>query len=538
MKISPTALCSALAVSCLSLVPATVAASNGGHAHPRLGKVHFPIECNAKAQQAFNTAVAYYHSFAWQHIREPVDAVLEADPACGMAYWLQALASLDNPFTWPGGITPTALAQGPGLLEKARRAGLRTQRERDHVDALGVFFRDHDKLDHRTRAKALEVALEQVMKSHPEDPEAATLYALVLSANFDPADRQYTNQLKAAAILEPIFRQQPDHPGVAHYLIHSYDYPPIARHGMDAAIRYDQIAPDAPHALHMPAHIFTRVGAWKESIRANRASAAAGSDRTFDKWHAYDYLVYAHLQQGEDAAARQVVSEAMDNPARVDHFATAYAYAAMPARVAVERGDWQAAAKLPMAPADGFPWQKYPHAESINAFARGLGAAMIGDVEAAKAEEGRLQKLRDVTAARKLGYWVQEIEIQAAIVRGMTLCGQADRAGCLDTLRTAADREDGSEKHVVTPGRLVPAREVLAYATLEGGDAAAALQEFERVMAREPNRLGAYAGAAQAAERAGQAAKAEAYLAKVRELTQGSDSPISDSAQARRLLGR
>jgi hypothetical protein len=227
--------------------------------------------------------------------------------------------------------------------------------------------------------------------------------------------------LKAAAILEPIFKQQPEHPGVAHYLIHSYDYPPIAKHGMDAAIRYDRIAPDAPHALHMPSHIFTRVGAWKESVRSNRASAEAGSDKTFDKWHAYDYLVYAHLQQGEDAAARKVVADAMNNPARVDHFATAYAYAAMPAEIVLERGDWKAAAKLDVAPADGFPWQKYPHAESLNAFARGLGAAMSGDTAAARSELDRLQKLRDVTASRKLGYWVEEIEVQAGIVQGMTL---------------------------------------------------------------------------------------------------------------------
>ena len=538
MKIRSIALCSALASSCLALIAPAVVAAEDGHAHARLGSVHFPVTCNAEAQKAFNTAVAYYHSFAWQHIREPVDQVLRADPACGMAYWLQALASLDNPFTWPGGIPPTALARGPELLENARRAGLKSQRERDHVDALGVFFRDHDKLDHRSRAKALEAAMEQAMKAYPEDTEAATLYALVLSANFDPTDRKYTNQLKAAAILEPIFRQQPDHPGVAHYLIHSYDYPPIAKHGMEAAVRYDRIAPDAPHALHMPSHIFTRVGAWKESVRANRASADAGTDSTFDKWHAYDYLVYAYLQQGEDTAARKVVTEAMSNPARVDHFATAYAYAAMPARVAVERGDWKTAANLPIAPAEGFPWPKYPHSESINAFARGLGAAMIGDADAARSEIGRLQKLRDVTASRKLGYWVEEIEIQAAIVEGMTACREGGSAKCLETLAAAAAREDASEKHVVPPGRLIPAREVLAYARLDAGDAPAALQEFERVMEREPNRLRAYAGAAQAAERAGLVAKAEEYMAKVRELTRGADAPVSDGAQARRLLGR
>ena len=510
----------------------------GHEGHARLGTVQFRTECNAEAQRQFNTAMAYYHSFAWDHIREPVDGVLKSDPACGMAHWVRALASLDNPFTWPGGISPAALAQGAETLETARRAGLKSPRERDYVDALDTFFRDHDKLDHRTRAKALETALEQVMKRYPDDSEAATLYALILSANFDPLDKKYTNQLKAAAILEPVFKQQPDHPGVAHYLIHSYDYPPIARHGLEAAKRYGEIAPDAPHALHMPSHIFTRVGAWQDSVRVNRASASAGSDRTFDKWHAYDYLVYAHLQLGEDAAARKVTVEALGNPARVDHFATAYAYAAMPARLAVERGDWKAAAKLDVAPAGDFPWAKYPHAESINAYARGLGAAMIGDAAAARTELGRLEKLRDVTASRKLGYWVNEIDVQTGVVQGMALCAEGKRDECLAAIRIAADREDASEKHVVTPGRLVPAREVLAFATLDGGDAGTALQEFERVLEREPNRLAAYAGAADAAERAGDREKAVEYSAKVLALTKTSDTPIAELSQAKRLLGR
>ena len=540
MRFRSTTFSASLAALCFSLgSPALAQHTAHSHSTPaRLGKVHFPVECNAEAQQAFNTAITYYHSFAWQHIREPLEQVLRADPSCGMAHWARALSSLDNPFLWPGVISPATLAQGNQVLEGARRAGLKSQRERDYVEALGAFFRDHDRLDHRTRAKALETAMEQVMSTYPQDTEAATLYALVLSANFNPADKKYTNQLKAASILEPISKQQPEHPGAAHYLIHTYDYPPIAKHGLDAAKRYDQIAPDAPHALHMPSHIFTRVGAWKESVRSNRASAQAGSDKTFDKWHAYDYMVYAHLQQGEDSAARKVVAEAMGNPARVDHFATAYAYAAMPARLAIERGDWKAAAQLDVVPADGFPWAKYPHAEALNAFARGMGAAMSGNPISARAEVERLDNLRDVTAGRKLSYWVEEIEVQAGLVRGLALCTDGKRTECHETLRAAALREDASEKHVVTPGRLIPAREVLAYATLEGGDAAAALKEFESVLEREPNRLGAYVGAAQAAERMGDGSKAAEYAGRVRELTQSADTPIADIAQAKRLLGK
>jgi Tfp pilus assembly protein PilF len=511
----------ALAAVAISFGIAGCATHDSHEGHARLGKVNFPVECNAEAQREFNLAMAYYHSFAWQHIRAPLESVLKADPSCGMAHWARALASLDNPFTWPGTISAATLAQGPDILDTARKTGLKSQRERDYVDALAVFFQDADKRDHRTRATALEGALEQMMNRYPQDKEAAVLYALVLSANFDPTDRQYTRQLKAAAVLEPIFKQQPEHPGVAHYLIHSYDYPPIAKQGLDAARRYDKIAPDAPHALHMPSHIFTRVGAWKESVRSNRASANAATDKTFDKWHAYDYMVYAHLQLGEDGAARKVIAEAFGNPARVDHFATAYAYAAMPARAALERAAWKDAAKIELAPGAPYPWAKYPQAESINAYARGIGAAMSGDAAGARAELARIEKLRNVAAERKLGYWVDEISVQAEVVRSLASCAEGNRALCAATLRVAADREDRLEKHVVTPGRLVPAREMLASITLESGDAAAALREYEMVLEREPNRLRAFAGAARAAERAGDKAKAARYAARIAEQTGG-----------------
>jgi hypothetical protein len=381
--------------------------------------------------------------------------------------------------------------------------------------------------------------MQRVMERYPQDKEAATLYALILSANFDPADRQYTNQLKAAAILEQIFKEQPEHPGVAHYLIHSYDYPPIAKHGLDAARRYGEIAADAPHALHMPSHIFTRVGAWKESIRSNQASANSATDKTFDKWHAYDYMVYAHLQLGEDLAARKVVEEALGNPSRVDHFATAYAYAAMPARIAVERAQWKDAAKLELFPAAaGYPWTKYPQAEAINAYARGIGAAMSGDPAGARSELARLEKLREVAASRKLGYWAEETGIQAEVVRGLALCAEGKRPDCRAILQAAAAREDALEKHVVTPGRLVPAREMLAHVTLESGDAAAALREFETVLEREPNRMRAFAGAARAAERAGDTKKAADYSGRLVKLTESADTQLGEVAHAKRLLGK
>lgn len=476
---------------------------------PALGKVHFKVECNADAQREFNLALAYYHSFAWSQMQEPLERVLRADAQCGMAHWLRTLAALNNPFGWPTVVSAAVLSEGGRFLDTARSVGLKTQRERDYVDALAVFFKEQDKLDHRARAKALEAALEGVMRSYPEDSEAAILYALVLSANFDPTDKKYTNQLKAAKILEPIAAAQPEHPGAAHYLIHSYDYPPIAAHGLEAARRYSKIAPDAPHALHMPSHIFTRVGAWKESIESNRASARAAGDKGFDKWHAYDYMVYAYLQLGQHAAAREAVAEALANPARIDHAAKAYAYAAMPARLALERGAWQEAAALELFPAaDAYPWKKHTWAEAVNAYARGIGAAMSGDAAAARAQAARLQALAGAT---KVPYWAEQISIQAAVVEALATHAEGRTPEALALLRKAAEREDATEKHVVTPGPLLPARELLAYVTLEAGDSAGALRDFESVLQREPNRFRAVAGAVRAAELAGDAPKASEF---------------------------
>jgi len=472
--------------------------------------VHFKVDCNEAAQAEFNVAMAYYHSFAWSQMQAPLGRVLKADPSCGMAHWARVLASLNNPFAWPTIIPAAALEEGPRILETAERAGLKSRRERDYVAALGAFFADQDKMDHKARAKALEGRLEQLMRAYPRDKEAATLYALVLSANFDPADKKYTNQLKAAKILEPIFLNQPDHPGAAHYLIHSYDYPPIAKKGIEAARRYSKIAPDAPHALHMPSHIFTRVGAWRESIAANRASAGAAGDKGFDRWHAYDYMVYAHLQLGEQDAARSVVEEALKNPARVDHPATAYAYAAMPARLALERAAWKEAAALELVA--GYPWKKYTFAEAVNAYARGIGAAMSGDAAAARAQAERLDTLREAT---KVPYWAEQIAIQADVVKGLALRAEGDDKQALATLRAAAKREDASEKHVVTPGPIVPAREVLAYVLLDKGEAKSALREFEAVLGKEPDRLRALAGAVQAAERSNNRRKAREYSARI-----------------------
>jgi hypothetical protein len=381
--------------------------------------------------------------------------------------------------------------------------------------------------------------MQAVAVKYPEDTEATILHSLVLSATFDPADKKYTNQLKAAKTLEPIFAKQPQHPGVAHYLIHSYDYPPIAGQGLDAARRYASIAPDAAHAQHMPSHIFTRVGYWKDSVESNRQSARVDRDRTAQSPHAYDYMVYAQLQMGQDKAASEVLTHSVGVANKVDNFAAAYAYGAMPARLALERGRWAEAAKLPLTPAaDAYPWKKYPQAEALNAFARGIGAAMSGDAAAAGVEVARLQALRDTAKEMKINYWVDQIDIQAEVVRGLASIAGGKKDEGLATLRAAADREDATEKHVVTPGLLVPAREMLALVLLTDAKAADALHGYETVLTKEPNRYRAFAGAMQAAERTGDAKKASVFAERLLAQTAAADSQLPEMAQARKVLGR
>lgn len=525
--------CSAL-VACLPL-----SAHDTDAAGNKLGTVHFEVGCSPAAQLEVDLAAAYYHSFAWEQIKAPLERALLADGSCGMVHWLRALASLDNPFAWPGNVSSKTLADGAALMDLARQAGLRSQRERDYVDALGAFFKDADKLTHRTRAKAFETAMERVMTSYPGDSEATIIYSLVLSANFDPADKQYRNQLRAATLLEPVFARQPEHPGAAHYLIHSYDYPPLATRGLPAAQRYSQIAPAAAHAQHMPSHIFTRVGAWSDSVTANATSARVDSASGPNTLHAYDYMVYAHMQMGQDQAARAVRDKAQAIAKYPDNFAAAFAYAALPARLALERGDWAAASRLALTPgAAAYPWAKYPQAEAANAYARALGAAALRDPVARDAELARLGRLRDLAAELKIGYWVDQIGIQIDVVRGFALFKAGEVDAGLAALRQAADREDASEKHVVTPGPLLPARELLAAALLERGDAAAALREFEAVLRKEPNRLRAMAGAGLAAERSGNAQSARDYSGKVARQTAQSDAGMPGLQLAQQSVTR
>lgn len=536
MAFSRTRSCVAALLAAGSLgiaVPAT--ANDPGHDRTRLGKVSFEVACNAAAQDDFNHAMALYHSFAWPEARAAFARVAEADAKCGMAHWGRAMVMLDNPFVWPANLPSEKLDAVAAAMGDAAAAGLTSQRERDYVAALATFVRDRDTLDHRTRARALEAALGEIAARYPEDMEATILHALVISANFDPADKAYSNQMRAGAILEPLFQAHPEHPGVAHYLIHTFDYPPLAAHGHEAALRYAEIAPDASHALHMPSHIFTRLGLWQDSIASNRAGVEADGGATFYSQHDYDYMVYAHLQLAQDGAARKAMENALATDT-IDHFGAAFAYAAMPARLALESGDWKAAETTALRPsAAAYPWSKYPQAEAVNALARGIGAARGGDAVAAREQQARLHALRDATA---VPYWAEQIDIQADIVGALALCADGNTKDCIAALRLAAAREDATEKHVVTPGPLLPARELLADTLLLNGQSGEALREYVAVLGKEPNRYRALAGAMQAADSAGELDTARTYAAQIVSQAAEADMVRPSLAQARRIAER
>ena len=511
----------------------------------RLGTVRFETSCAAAVHPRFDRAVALLHSFHLDAAVGGFTEVAAADPSCGMAQWGVAMAWLGNPLAAP----PSArgLQEGGAAVGRARAAGAKTQRERDYIDAVAIFYKDADTVPHRTRALAYEKAMEQIVAGYPQDREAAVFYALALNITLDPNDKTYANQLKAAAILEKVFAEQPNHPGVAHYLIHSYDFPPIAAKGLPAAKRYASIAPSAPHALHMPSHIFTRVDDWPESIRTNRASAKAAAEtlaaggsqtglRSYEGLHAYDYMMYGYLQLARDREARALVDEVTSTrKLNVDHFAGAFALAAIPARFALERGQWAEAAQLTPRPAD-LAWSKFPQAESIVWFARGLGAARSGDPARARQDLARLEALRDGMTAAKSLYWAHQSEVQRLAVAAWIARAEKRDDEALALMRASADAEDETEKHPVTPGPIKPARELLAEMLIELGQPASALQEVEASQRVEPNRFQGLYVAATAAALAGETGKARAYYAKLVDLGKEADPSRPELEQARRFV--
>lgn len=512
----------------------------------KLGEVAFPVSCSDAAQKEFNRGMALLHSFWFDQATKSFATVLSHDPDCGMAHWATAIVAMGNPFTWPA--NPKAMQAAAHAMAEAQRIGARSERERDYIAALAPFFKDWETVEYRTRALAVEQATASLAARYPNDDEAKILHALVLDATALATDKSFANQLKAAAILEPLLKKYPNHPGVAHYLIHTYDYAELAERGLPPARVYAGIAPSVPHALHMPSHIFSRIGLWREMVEGNRASYRAAKPElreetlgvgTYDALHAMDYLVFGHLQQAQDRAAKQLLDEvAAISKVNVENFVAAYAFTAIPARYALERGDWRQAAALKLSPGT-LAWSKFPQAEAILVFARGLGAARSGDVAAARQDTERLQALKDAMVAAKLGYWAGQADFQIKTVQAWIALAEKRSDEAVTLMRAAAELEEASDKHPVTPGNVVPSRELLGEMLLALDRPAPALAEFERSLKRDPNRFRGLYGAAQAAERAGDPAKAKQYYGTLLRLAADRDSDRPELIRAQTLaVGR
>jgi len=497
-----------------AFAPAAVAQhEHGSPDTAALGYVNFPTSCSPAVQPDFNRAVALLHSFWYNKSEETFLAVAKADPSCGIAEWGVAMSHYRQLWDPP---TPLDLQAGSAAVEKAHAAGAKTQRERDYIAAMELFYKDSGQRTHATRALDYEKSMHHIYERYPQDPEAAIFYALALRANAPVDDKTYANQKKASAILEKLFAEYPAHPGLAHYIIHCDDYPALAPLALEAARRYAQIAPDAPHALHMPSHIFTRLGLWQESIDSNLASAAAAKKNGLvgDELHALDYLVYAYLQKGQDREALDA-SNAMPKPQPVDaaYYPSLYATAIIPSRLAIERHRWSDAAALTL-PIDTFPGGRHSSAEANLYFAQALGAARMGSLGAAREGLQRMTSLRDKLLENHDKYSSNQVDIQRESVSAWITFAQGKK-DALSQMRAAADHDDLVDKLPVTPGPIVPARELLGEMLLETKQPAAALEAFEASLKLAPERFNSLFGAAHAAQLAGDRVKASAYYAKL-----------------------
>jgi hypothetical protein len=522
-----------LFVTTIALLASTVGHPQADHYHESpetLGSVVFNTSCNGTVQPQFNRAVALMHSFQFRNAIESFDAILVTEPSCSIAYWGIALSSWGNPFA--AGLKSTAqLEQGLKAIKQARESPSKTERERAYVEAVAHLFTNTANTDQPLRKLGYEDAMAALSAAHPEDTEAAIFYALAVAADADPADKTYAKQLKAGAILDKLFAQYPDHPGLAHYIIHAYDVPPLAARAIGAAQRYGEIAPSTPHALHMPSHTFTRVGDWQASIDANIAAAASARNagQTPEELHATDYMVYAYLQTGQDNAAKHLVESAAQSFTRFDPAspntgagspATAYfARAAIPARYCLERKAWSNAAKLEAVSSP------FPYTDAITYFARGLAAAHLKDRAAALTAIESLKQMREKLTTMKEAYWANQVDIQRQEVSSWLAFADGDSQGALTGMRAAAVQEDQTEKSVVTPGPLAPARELLAELLLELKRPTEALKEFEATLTKEPNRFRSLYGAAEAAKLAGDRHRAQTYFQKLLKVAARGDKP-------------
>jgi tetratricopeptide (TPR) repeat protein len=551
-KSLPAAALSALLASLL-YVSASARAQEGMHRHDRheqsekIGRVNFPVSCTPEAQRRFNRAVAWLHSFEYEEAEKAFDEVAAADPRCGMAFWGVALSNYHPLWAPP---TAAELQKGAKAAGQARAVGARTRRERDYIAAVELFFKDSDKLDHATRARAYHEAMGRLYRRNPSDREAGVFYALTLIAKGAAAgDKTYVGEKEAARILNAVLEREPQHPGVAHYLIHGYDYPALAQLALPAARGYAKIAPASAHARHMPSHIFTRLGLWQEDIQSNldaKAAAEAYAARNHmpgawdEQLHAMDYLAYAYLQGAQDERARAVLEE-LYKIKRVDpaNFKVAYALTAVPARYALERRRWDEAARLsiPQGTIENLPWENFRWAEAHVHYARAVGAARSGDAPAARQEVEKLAAIRRALGEIKNGYdWARQVEIARLSASAWLAHAEGKEGEALRLMREAAELDDATEKHPVTPGALLPAREQLGDLLLELKEPGAALREFETSLRSTPNRFNGLFGAARAASLAGDRKKAEGFYRQLVAVCAHADAERPELREAKAFL--
>jgi tetratricopeptide (TPR) repeat protein len=522
-----------------------------------VGKVEFPVSCTPSVQSEFARGVALLHSFFYEEARRIFTSMAERDPKCAMAQWGIAMTWWHPIWTPP---TPEEMSAGKAAIEKAMAMNAGTDRERRFITALNVYYNTPDRstadavgqschgpVGPRDRVIAYEKAMRQLRDKYPDDFEVQTFYAFaVLAVGYaTPNDTSLSKQLEAAAILEKLWKRNPNHPGVVHYLIHSYDYPALAQRGLAAAQSYASIAPWVPHALHMPSHIFTRLGMWDESIRANQASAeasrayAAMRDRDAteaEELHALDYMAYSYLQEARDAEAKEIVDVAAKvrktNPKL--EFSGAYALAAIPTRYTFERNDWAAAAVLTIP--DLPHWSAFPFMEALIEYGHALGRAHTGDLDGARKAIARMQELRDATTDPKFDYFKNHLDLQIQAASAWVAAIESKKKEAIEMLRKAAAAEDILGKHPVSPGAFVPIREQLGGLLLEVGRPKEAQREFEAALKIYPGRFRGLYGAAQAAEQSGDKQSASRYYAKLAAQTANSTGSRDELNHVREFL--
>ena len=503
-----------------------------------LGRVHFETSCTPQAQEKFDRGLAMVHSFFYPDSIQAFADAAAADPQCAIAYWGVAISTRPNPLILP--LTATALKNGLEAVEKGKAIGAKSERERDWLDAIAVYYKDHDKVDQTQRGLAYEKAMQALMQKYPDDPEAAIFYALALNETALHSDKTYAKQLKAGAVLEKVAATLPEHPGMLHYLIHSYDYPPLAQRALDAANKYAEVAPAAQHAQHMPAHTYSMLGLWPQSVASNTKSRAIAQEMAARVWpggthpsepHHLDFMVYALLQMGQEGPAKQLRD---DNSAikklGFEYFGSYTALAAVPARFALERQAWTEAAALEPR------GSQFPQAEAITYFARALGSARSGNLVAAERDVNKLKELRATLDNASQSYWATQVEIQMLAASAWIAQARGEKEMALKLMRSAADLEDNSEKHIAMENRLYPMRELLGDLLLDQQQPEPALTEYETSLVSTPNRLRGLYGAAKAAKAANQPEKAAVYFRKLAAMTKDADADRVEITEAKASL--